>query len=106
MAMPGTAEFEFGMRWKAVYDNEKKVRDEVEAQLKDQRKLMEAETDQFHHHEHAALIRQRKYWLKLLFMWPVIDCIVLDNLIGCCYEQHVLVPYFFVILLSTFLLKF
>ena len=60
MALPGTPEYDFAMRWKNLYDAERKVRDEVEAQLKEQRRLLEMDTGQFHHHEHAALLRQRE----------------------------------------------
>ncbi len=59
MAIPGTPEYDFAMRWKNLYNAEAKVRDEVEGQLKDQRRFLEGETDQFHHLENATILRQR-----------------------------------------------
>ena len=64
MALPGTPEFDFGMRWKNLYDAETRVREEVEGQLKEQRRILEVDTDQFHHYEHATLIRQRKLFIN------------------------------------------
>lgn len=63
MAVPGSPEFEFALRWKTLYDAENKVKTEVDSRLKEQRKLLEADTEQFHHHEHVANIRQRMKYM-------------------------------------------
>ena len=61
MAQPGTPEFEYAMRWKGLYENEKARKDELEAILADNRKQLEAEMEQFRHHEHANFLRIRKF---------------------------------------------
>lgn len=60
MAIPGSPEFDFALRWKTLYEAEDNVKKEVDMKLKEQRTILEADTDKFHHHEHAATIRQRK----------------------------------------------
>ena len=60
MAQPGSPEFDFAMRFKALYENEKTRRDELDSQLKETRNQLEAEMENFKHHEHANVLRLRK----------------------------------------------
>ena len=60
MAVPGTAEFDFGMRFKELYDSEQRARDDLEKRLKETREQLESEMEQFKHHEHANVLRLRK----------------------------------------------
>lgn len=59
MAQHGSAEFDMATRWKALYDNEKMRREELDAHLKENRRQLEREMDQFHHHEEANYLRIR-----------------------------------------------
>uniref|UniRef100_A0A1X7TYJ2 RRM domain-containing protein n=1 Tax=Amphimedon queenslandica TaxID=400682 RepID=A0A1X7TYJ2_AMPQE len=57
MAVPGTPEFDFGMRFKELYDNEQRSKEQLDKTLKETRERLEAEMEQFKHHEHANVLR-------------------------------------------------
>ena len=67
MAVPGTTEFDFGMRFKELYDNEQRARDDLEKRLKETREQLESEMEQFKHHEHANVLRLRKIIFYIIF---------------------------------------
>lgn len=70
MAHHGTPEFDFGMRFKGLYEEEKKLRDELEGRLKEMRDQLMVEMEQFKHHEHANVLRLRKYiQITLYYMY-------------------------------------
>ena len=60
MAVPGTSEFDFGIRYKELYDNEVRSKEQLDKTLKDARERLEAEMEQFKHHEHANVLRLRE----------------------------------------------
>jgi RNA recognition motif-containing protein len=49
MAMPGTPEYNFGMRFKELYENEKKAKQDAENHFKELRKQLETEMEQLKH---------------------------------------------------------
>ncbi|XP_043915338.1 splicing factor, proline- and glutamine-rich isoform X2 [Protopterus annectens] len=57
-AQPGTFEFEYAQRWKALDDMEKQQRDQVEKNMKDAKEKLEAEMEDAYHEHQANLIRQ------------------------------------------------
>ncbi|XP_006632896.1 non-POU domain-containing octamer-binding protein [Lepisosteus oculatus] len=57
-AQPGTFEYEYAMRWKALIDMEKQQNDQVERNIKDAREKLEAEMEAARHEHQVMLMRQ------------------------------------------------
>lgn len=57
-AAPRTFEFEFGSRWKQLYDVEKARRAQLEAELLENRKRLDAEMETAYQEYHAQMLRQ------------------------------------------------
>ena len=60
MAHPSSSEYNYGMRYKELYDAEKRQKEEIEAHYSEARKQLESEMQQHKHQEHATVLRQRK----------------------------------------------
>uniref|UniRef100_UPI00358E67FB paraspeckle component 1-like n=1 Tax=Myxine glutinosa TaxID=7769 RepID=UPI00358E67FB len=57
-AQPGTFEYEYSSRWKALDDMEKQQREQVEKNMKEAREKLEAEMEAAFHEHQAMLMRQ------------------------------------------------
>jgi uncharacterized membrane protein YcjF (UPF0283 family) len=58
MAMPGTPEYNFGMRFKELYENEKKAKQDAENHFKEARKQLETEMEQLKHANDRSIYRK------------------------------------------------
>ena len=85
MAVPGTPEFDFGMRFKELYDNEMRSRDQLDKTLKEAKERLESEMEQFKHHEHANVLRLRKF-IKVCSILSIPDTLVPNNTLAPDYE--------------------
>lgn len=61
MAQPNTSEYDFGMRYKELCENERRQKEDIENHYREARKQLELELEQYKHHEHATVLRLRKY---------------------------------------------
>ncbi|XP_033635314.1 paraspeckle component 1-like isoform X2 [Asterias rubens] len=57
-ASPGSFEFQWGNRWKALEDSERQQRETLERKLQDNRDKMEGEMDMIKHEHQAVMMRQ------------------------------------------------
>lgn len=57
-AQPGTFEFEFSSRWKALDEMEKQQRDQVDRNIKEAKEKLEAELESAKHEHQLMLMRQ------------------------------------------------
>lgn len=59
-AQPGTFEFEYASRWKALYEMEKQQREQVDKNIREAKEKLEAELESAKHEHQLMLMRQGK----------------------------------------------
>ncbi|XP_077154475.1 paraspeckle component 1 isoform X1 [Ranitomeya variabilis] len=57
-AQPGTFEFEYSSRWKALFEMEKQQKEQVDRNIKEAKEKLEAEMEEARHEHHLMLMRQ------------------------------------------------
>lgn len=57
-AQPGTFEFEYSSRWKALHEMEKQQREQVDKNIKEAKEKLEAELESAKHEHQLMLMRQ------------------------------------------------
>lgn len=57
-AQPGTFEFEYSSRWKALHEMEKQQREQVDKNIKEAKEKLEAELEAAKHEHQLMLMRQ------------------------------------------------
>lgn len=55
---PNTFEFVYGMKWKELYDNERRRREGLESDLKEERKRLEADMELAYQDYQAQMLRE------------------------------------------------
>lgn len=76
-AQPGTFEFEYASRWKALDEMEKQQREQVDRNIKEAREKLEAELEAAKNEHQLMLMRQgERQWLFVCFS---LECIVLKR---------------------------
>uniref|UniRef100_A0A8D0GNF4 Paraspeckle component 1 n=1 Tax=Sphenodon punctatus TaxID=8508 RepID=A0A8D0GNF4_SPHPU len=67
-AQPGTFEFEYASRWKALDEMEKQQREQVDRNIREAKEKLEAEMEAARHEHQLMLMRQgtTRYFLKLM----------------------------------------
>lgn len=60
-AQPGSFEYEYAMRWKALIEMEKQQQDQVDRNIKEAREKLEMEMEAARHEHQVMLMRQGEY---------------------------------------------
>lgn len=70
-AQPGTFEFEYASRWKALDEMEKQQREQVDRNIREAKEKLEAEMEAARHEHQLMLMRQGKVgscrWVDFFF---------------------------------------
>ena len=90
-AHPGTFEFEYAMRWKALMEMEKQQYEQVDRNMKEAQEKLEVEMEAARHEHQVMLMRQGKRGLLWMlgkeWAWLASGCplihYILDRLYQC-----------------------
>lgn len=67
-AQPGSFEYEYAMRWKALIEMEKQQQDQVDRNIKEAQEKMEVEMEAARHEHQVMLMRQGNEITKYIHM--------------------------------------
>ena len=68
-AQPGTFEFEYASRWKALDEMEKQQREQVDRNIREAKEKLEAEMEAARHEHQLMLMRQGTFLIDNCYYW-------------------------------------